>query len=66
MKLTFDETDEADPYSATVKAIVEALEFGMDDGISGAMNDFEYGTLSAVGRKLIRRDPTIEINPRPA
>ena len=57
---------EADPYSWAITTIVTALEYALDDGISGSMNDHEYRILEMLAIRLIELDPHIEIDPKAA
>lgn len=55
---------EIDPYSYAVTLIRVALEFSLDDGIQGAMNETEFNVLKAIAYKLSELDPDIDIQPK--
>jgi hypothetical protein len=55
---------ERDPYGYAVTVIATTLEFALDDGISGAMNERECTILELLARVLMATDPAIEIDPR--
>lgn len=56
--------NEVDPYSYAVTLIKVALEFALDDGISGSMSQGERDILVRMAEMLVKLDPHIEIDPR--
>lgn len=54
----------ADPYSYAVTVIAAVLEYALDDGISGRMNETEFNTLDLIARTLMVLDPALDIEPR--
>lgn len=56
---------EDDPYSAAVELIAVALEWALDDGISGSMNQREFENLDALAKTLMSLDPSIELEVAP-
>lgn len=46
-----------DPYGAAMEIIQATLEWALDDGISGSMNEAEYETLEALAHTLASLDP---------
>lgn len=62
--MTIPEEAWHDPYSFAMRVMKEVLEFALDDGVSGAMNDREFATLDQIARLISSRDPAVEIEPR--
>jgi hypothetical protein len=56
--------NEVDPYSYVMVGIKTLLEFGLDDGISGAMNETEFNTLEAIAILMNEKDPAIKVGDR--
>lgn len=56
--------NEVDPYGYAISIIATVLEFALDDGISGAMNEHEFTILETIARTTQKLDPHIEIHPR--
>lgn len=56
---------EVDPYSYATTVIAVTLEWALDDGINGAMNETEFKLLEDLAKGLIERDPHIRIEPGP-
>lgn len=54
----------ADPYGTAVAVIREVLEYVLDDGVSGAMNEHEFSTLDKLAKLLGELDPAAAPEPR--
>lgn len=55
---------EIDPYGYAATVIAVVLQYALDDGINGAMNQYEMETLEGVALWLMERDPDLAIEPR--
>jgi hypothetical protein len=57
-----------DPYGEAMFHIVEALNNCLDDGVSGAMNSFEYHIMERIAFLINELDPKTgaKIDPRVA
>jgi hypothetical protein len=52
---------ERDPYGYAINVIATTLEWALDDGIRGAMNDHEFALLNQLAGTITSNDPATTI-----
>jgi hypothetical protein len=54
---------EHDPFGAVMQLLVVALEWGLDDGISGGMNETEFAILEKIAT-IVTQEAGMPVEPR--